>query len=159
MRIILYIVIASLLASCGLHRPSRCYNYVDTSTHVRVDTFESVKVDTTRIKGDTIHLTDTIKVDCINGVPKFKSFKKSVKKRGAESIVSVDTLGVLSVETLCDSVMAVNTTLTREINTLKEREVVVNKAGEEKASRWRFSFFMLAIVMFAQIALTRILKT
>jgi len=155
-KIIFILALPLFLASCGIHRPSKCYQYVDTTTHVRVDTIETLRVDTTRIKGDTVTITDSILVDCVEGKAKFKPFKKTVNKGGASTTVSIDSLGALSVQSVCDSVLLVNKELTREINTLKEHTLEMKPPA--KGNPWRTAFFVLGLVLFLQIAASRIIK-
>jgi len=161
MRYLLLLALPILLSSCGLHRKSMCYKYIDTATVTKVDTLVKIKRDTIVMQGDTVSVHDTIKVDCVDGKPKFKPSRRKEKKGGATVETQIDSNGVLIANASCDSLIHIVDSFSIQIN--KEVTNTLSLVGQvdelnKDKERWRLSFFIISAVFLAFILINKSFK-
>jgi uncharacterized membrane protein len=98
----------------------------DTVYVFKTDTIRKHTRDTLFIPGETVTIHDSIKVDCVNGLPVFKPMRRTETKGRTTSILQIDATGKIQVDCLADSLMQVIDSMTTVINNQKETTVTVH---------------------------------
>lgn len=157
-RLIITLLALSTLTSCGVYRQKVLDKYckADSVTTIKIDSFISHTRDTFYTGGDTVRLHDTLKVDCVNGKPRFKPSSGSQRTKNVVAKYTIDTAGILNIYCMTDSLMHIIDSLQLQIN--KDTTTRITKVRDETSPVWRWLAiigWLLIVIIFAIQRITK----
>ena len=118
MRFTLIIAVIVILFTACSKKITTTQTTIKDSTIIK----ETVRLDTVRIKGDTVRVTHMIDCDSLTNKP--KPFKINKRSGRASANVEVKADGSLQVEAVCDSLEKIVALMDREIFRLRQEKVL-----------------------------------